>query len=296
MTTASIPVSAAPRPATAPREKAPKGAVDTHIHLLGQSGEFPLSPARVEDPAGLDLDGFIAAYRAQCTRLGIERCVVVHSILYGSDNTITLEAIRRLGPESRGICLLRDGASETELDALAGAGVKGIRLNYVHGGVLSWEGARALAPALAERGMHLQMLVNADKHMADIAEQIRTLPCPVVFDHIGWPDVAAGPSEPGFVTMTNLIREGVAYVKLSGLYRVAAAPWHDTDPLVAALVDANPERCLWGSDFPYIMLGGAEMPDAGQALDALFRVVTRDADRETILVSAPSRLYDFPLT
>jgi len=262
-----LPVSAPPRAASQPKERAPKGP--------------------------LDMDGFLTAYRTQCTTLGIRRTVVVHSILYGSDNAVTIEAVRRLGADARGIGLLRDGAPEAALDALRDAGIMGIRLNYVHGGVLSWEGAKALAPALTARGMHLQMLVNADKHMADLAPQIRALPCPVVLDHIGWPIVGAGPAEPGFAAMRALVADGAAYVKLSGLYRVADAPWQATDPLVASLVAANPERCLWGSDFPYIMLADAVMPDAGALYDAFCRVITREADRQTIMVDAPVGLYGF---
>ncbi len=288
-----IPISAAPRPASTPQQQAPEGAVDTHIHVLGAPDEFPLSPSRVEDPAGLTMDGFLNAYKSQCATLGIRRTVVVHSILYGADNAVTIEAVRRLGDDARGIGLLTDNATEAQLDALAEANIKGIRLNYVHGGVLSWDGAKALAPALADRGMHLQMLVNSDKHMAEIAGDIRALPCPVVFDHIGWPDVAAGPAEPGFQAMVALVKDGAAYVKLSGLYRVSTSPWHDTDPLVEALAQANPERCLWGSDFPYIMLADAEMPDAGLALDAFHRVVSSASARQTILVDAPVALYGF---
>ncbi len=288
-----ISTSAPPRPASPPQEKAPAGAVDTHIHMLAGASEFALSDARVEDPAPLDMDRFLAAYRAQCDTLGIARCVIVHSIIYGTDNAVTLEAIRRIGPNARGIGLLPDGAPEADLDALAQAGIKGLRLNYVHGGVLSWDGAKALAPMLAARGMHLQMLVNADKHLVDLQDEIRALPCPVVFDHIGWPNVAAGPNEPGFAALRALVADGAAYVKLSGLYRVADAPFLDTDPLVASLVTANPQRCLWGSDFPYIMLADAKMPDAGGLLDAFHRVVTRAADRQTIMVDAPTALYGF---
>lgn len=289
----TIPTSAPPRGASAPQEKAPDGAVDTHIHMLAGCDEFTLSPKRVEDPAPLDMGGFLAAYGAQCDALGIRRTVVVHSILYGTENAVTIDAVRRLGPDARGIGLVPDGADENTLDSLAEAGIKGVRLNYVHGGVLSWDGAQALAPELAARGMHLQMLVNAHKHMETLAPQIRALPCPVVFDHIGWPDVAAGVGEPGFQAMLRLVADGAAYVKLSGLYRVSNAPWTNTDPLVAALANANPERCLWGSDFPYIMLADAKMPDAGQLLDAFHRVVTARAARHTILVDAPVALYGF---
>jgi len=239
------------------------------------------------------MDGFLAAYRAQCALLGISRTVVVHSILYGADNAVTLEAVHRLGPNARGICLVEDGAPETTLDDLADANIKGIRLNYVHGGVLSWEGAKALAPALKARDMHIQMLLHSHLHTEELAADIRACPVPVVLDHIAWPDLSLGLQDPGFQTLLKLISEGHLYVKLSGLYRTSSAPYEATDPFVAALVETAPERCLWGSDFPYIMLADAQMPNAGKLLDAFHRVVTRAQDRQTILVDAPTTLYGF---
>lgn len=288
-----LPTSAPPRPVSSPKRKAPAGTVDTHIHMLAGMSEFPLWDKRVENPAhGFNMNRFIETYRTQMETLGIARTVVVHSILYGSDNSVTLEAIRRLGPNARGIGLLQDGASEAEVDRLAEAGVKGIRLNYVHGGVLSWNGAKALAPMLRGRGMHLQMLVNTDKHMDELAQDIRACPVPVVFDHIGWPDISQTPEEKGFQTLCDLMKEGHAYTKLSGLYRLSQSPFGETDPFVSALVDANPERCLWGSDFPYVMLADAIMPDAADLLDAFMRVVP-DAHQKDILVANPESLYGF---
>lgn len=290
-----LPISDAPRPARAPDPKAPAGAIDSHIHILAAGQEFPLWENRVEDPAkGMDMDAFIAAFRQQMQQLGIARTVVVHSILFGSDNSVTIEAIARLGQDTaRGIGLLVDGAPEAELDALHVAGIRGIRMNYVHGGVLSWEGAKALAPALAERGMHLQMLINTHKHLVDLKEEIENFPAPIVFDHLGWPDIALGPEEDGFQTLCNLMRDGHVYTKLSGLYRLSSQPFTDTDPFVAAALAANPDCCLWGSDFPYIMLADAHMPDAADLLNAFHRVVTDPAQQRKILVETPEELYGF---
>lgn len=268
--------------------------MDSHIHILAAPSEFPLWDNRVEDPAkGFTMDDYLTAYADQCARLNISRTVVVHSILYGADNSVTIEAIRRLGNEARGIGLVKDGADEEALDSLAVNNIKGIRLNYVHGGVLNWPGAQALAPALKARDMHIQMLLHSHLHIEELADDIRACPVPVVFDHIGWPDLTLGVENKGFQALLNLIKDGHAYVKLSGLYRVSNAPYGDTDPLVAALAEANPERCLWGSDFPYIMLGDATMPDAGQLLDRFHAVVTSENARKTILVDAPTSLYDF---
>lgn len=289
-----ISTSAAPTIALPPHKKAPKGAVDTHIHMLAAASEFPLSPTRVQNPAAdIDMDGFIARYKTQMETLGIDRTVVVHSIMYGADNAVTLEAIRRLGKNAKGIGLLQDGASEAEIDAFADAGIKGLRINYIHGGILTWDGAKAMIPMLKDRDMHIQMLVNTDKHLVDLAPEIRACEVPVVFDHIGWPDdISTGPSEPGFQALCHLLSEGHAYAKLSGLYRLDTAPFPRTDPFVAQLVRANPERCLWASDWPYIMLADAVMSDAGTLLDAFDRVVP-DNLRQQILVDNPTKLYEF---
>ncbi|RLJ59020.1 putative TIM-barrel fold metal-dependent hydrolase [Litoreibacter meonggei] len=290
-----LPTSAPPNAANTPRQKAPQGAVDSHIHMLAAASEFPLWENRVENPAeGLDMDGFIARYRAQMDTLGIARTVVVHSILYGGDNAVTLEAIRRLGPDTtRGVALLPDGAPEAKLDALAAAGVKALRLNYIHGGILTWQGAKALAPALAARDMHLQILASANRHIPEIADDIRRLPCPVVVDHMGWPDLARGTDDPGFQTLCRLLSEGHAYAKLSAPYRVCAPPFTEATPFAAALAQANPERCLWGSDWPFIMLADAAMPDAGTLLDRFHDAVSGNADRQRILVDNPVALYGF---
>ena len=281
-------------PPSAPGFDMPTGACDTHFHMLAGSEDFALWEGRVEDPApGRNFDQWIEAFQTHCAKIGVTRGVVVHSIFYGGDNAITLETVRRLWPGFKGICLVKDGAGAAELDALAAAGITGVRLNYVHGGLLSWDGAKAMAPMLAERGMHIQMLMNADRHMADLAADVASLPCPVVFDHIGWPNLDAGISEPGFSALCEAIKGGNAWVKLSGVYRLCNAPYTEADDHVAALVAANADRCLWGSDWPHIMLADAKTPDTGVLLDAFARAVPNAETRTKILVSNPQNLYQF---
>lgn len=271
----------------------PLGSCDAHVHMPGGPG-YAMSSGAVEALADdRSFDDWIALFRTHLDTLGLNRAVIVQSILYGSDNSVTLAALRALGDTARGIGLLRDGSPERSLDDLAQGGIRGLRLNYIHGGILTWDGAQAMAPALAARDMHLQMLVSAEDHLADLADGIRALPCPVVLDHMAWPDIAAGPDAPTFARLCDLLASGDVWVKLSGLYRVADAPWDATDAFVARLVAANPERCLWGSDWPHIMLNGAQMPDAGALLDAFMRVVTDEATRQRILVDNPATVYGF---
>ncbi|WP_227271625.1 amidohydrolase family protein [Roseobacter weihaiensis] len=283
-----------PPAAATPRQRAPDRACDTHVHLLAGAGEFPLWDGRVENPApGPDLAGWLAKYRAHLEGLGCTRGVIVHSILYGSGNAVTVEAVRRMGTGFRGVGLLPDGATGADLDQFAAWNMAAVRLNYVHGGVLSWEGAKTMAPALAARGLHIQMLAHADRHLADLYDDVHSLPVDVVFDHIGWPAEDLSPESAGFQALCALLAEGKAWVKLSALYRMCDAPYRQTDALVAKLVEANPERCLWGSDWPHLMLAGAQMPVAARLLDAFDRVVSDAPTRQRILVDNPARLFGF---
>lgn len=271
----------------------PKNSCDAHVHLVG-GPEFPLWEGRVEDPApGPDFEEWLDKYRLHLYTLGCARGVIVHSILYGTDNSVTLRAVQELGDGFKGVGLLPDGASDGELDAFRTAGIMALRLNYVHGGVLSWDGAMEFAPRLADRGMHIQMLLNTHKHMVDLADDIRALPVPIVIDHMGWPDLKLGQNEPGFETLCQLLAEEHVYVKLSALYRLCPAPYDQADAFVARLLAANPDHLLWGSDWPHLMLGDAQMPAGDGVLGTFLRTVTSQEHRQKILVDAPERLFGF---
>ncbi|MEL6913400.1 MAG: amidohydrolase family protein [Pseudomonadota bacterium] len=285
-----MPRAQMPPAPTAPRRRAPAGAVDSHLHLVGS--DFPLWEGRVEDPADdAALDGWLARYRALMAALGLEKAVLVHSILYGTDNSLTMEAVRRLGPVAKGVGLLPDDASAGDIAAFAEARMVAVRLNYVHGGVLSWAGAKAMAPMLAAHGLHIQMLLHSHEHMAEIAGDIPALGLPLVIDHLGWPDLSRGTEDAGFETLLRLLGEGHVHLKLSALYRLCPAPYDRAAPFVEAAIAANPDALLWGTDWPHLMLAEARMPAAAALLDA-FDAVASDDVRQRVLVTNPQRLFD----
>lgn len=284
-----------PLPPEAPAAPLPQGACDAHVHLVAGPMDFPLWDGRVENPApGPDFEGWLALYHQHLDTMGFQRGLIVHSILYGTDNSVTVAALRHMGQNFKGVGLLPDGATDAQLDQFVAWNMAAVRLNYVHGGVLTWDGAKAMAPALAERGLHIQMLAHADLHMTEIADDIRALPVPVVFDHLGWPSGPLTPDSPGFQTLCALLSEGHVYVKLSAAYRMCAAPYTDAADCIAALINANPERCLWGSDWPHLMLADAELPKAHEMLNALDAVIPGSATRDRIFVSNPEELFAFP--
>lgn len=276
---------------TPPKAVLPAGACDAHVHMVAD--DMPLWDGRVEDPAPGSFTDWCARFEDHLSALGLSRVVFVHSILYGGDNTITTRAVEAFGDRARGICLVSDGAEEAVLDDLKAKRTAGIRLNYVHGGLLSWNGAKALAPALSERDMHIQMLLHTHRHMLEIAKDIAALPVPVCLDHIGWPDLSLGLEEPGFQALLRMVSEGDVYVKLSGIYRVEGVPYEVASEAVARLTAANPERCVWGSDWPHLMLADAAQPNAGDLLNAFLDAVPSEAERQAILVDTPAQLYGF---
>ncbi|MEL7098671.1 MAG: amidohydrolase family protein [Pseudomonadota bacterium] len=279
-----------PAPQT-PETKLPTDACDTHVHLMGGQGDFPLWEGRTENPAdGIDFDGWIKMYHEHLDTLGFSRGIIVHSIFYGKDNTVTLTTLETLGPRFKGVGLLPDGATRADVRALADNGIKAVRLNYVHGGVLSWDGAREMAHLLADHGMHIQMLLHADKHLDDLAKDIERLPVPLVIDHLGWPSADLSVSGPGIATACALMGEGHIHMKLSAPYRMVGPPYEPAAALIRRYLDAADERCLWGSDWPHVMLNGAEMPHAADLLDQVGRLTTPE-ERQTVFADTPSALF-----
>ena len=269
-----------------PRAPLPARACDCHVHLIGD--DFPLWEGRVEDPPAGTLDTWLDRYRTHLRVLGVSRGVIVHSILYGGDNSVTLEATRRMGANFRAVCLISDAATEAEVAALAAQGCKAVRLNYVHGGLLSWQGMKRLAPMLADHGLHVEMLAHSHLHLEELAPQVPDLPVEIVFDHCAWPDPDLGVTK-GQKALERLLAEGKAWTKLSATYRHTPQP----KALLTRLAAANPDRILWGSDWPHLMLNGVAMPDAGAQLNTLLEALPDPVTRQKLFTDNPERLYGF---
>ena len=278
----------APFAATIPKTKLPDGSWDAHVHLLG-GPLHPLSPTRAENPApGYDFEDWLTLYRAHMAALGCTRGLIVHSILYGTDNTVTLQAVKEMGHGFKGVGLLPDGATKAQIADFAQSDICAVRLNYVHGGVLTWAGAKEMAPALADNGMHIQMLLHADLHIEEIAADIRALPTPLVIDHCGWPTNLSAHTA-AIDTLCDLLSDGHIWIKLSAPYRFSEVSVA-AHPLMRRLLNANPDQCLWGSDWPHIMLNGTGMPHAPDLLDS-FCQITRPDEHAKIFCQNPDRLF-----
>jgi predicted TIM-barrel fold metal-dependent hydrolase len=290
-----IPACAAPLPPHPPKIPLPPGACDTHAHVFGPAARFPYAADRSYTPPDAPLE----KYLGMLGTLGFARGVLVQGSAHGSDNSAMLDALGRQPARLRGVAVADENVAPTELRRWHGLGVRGLRFNhFFRGGQLHYRGgvpltaARMLAPAMKDLGWHLQLWID----VADLPETLtilQALDLPVVIDHMGRTD--AGIAGAGFQSLLRLLGTGGCWVKLSGAHRVSrkSPDYPDAQPLQQALVAENPDRLIWGGDWPHPRMEG-EMPDVGHLLD-LFQQWTPDAAiRHRILVANPARLYGFP--
>jgi predicted TIM-barrel fold metal-dependent hydrolase len=284
----------------------PQGACDCHVHVFPDPERFPFWSGRAYTPPVATADDLLDLQKA----MGFDRVVIVQPSVYGTDNAATLDGLRQLGPQrARGVAVIGADTPDGALDAMQQAGIRGIRVNLETGGVTDPAAAgRILDDAVARlqgRPWHLQVYARLPV-VAALQERLSTLPVPVVFDHFAGALADRGVEQPGFDTVLGLVRAGRAYVKISGAYRASnAAPnFPAVAPLARALVAANPERIVWGSDWPHpdsVAVTGRKatdiaqpMPvDDGAVLNLLTSWVPEQTVRRMILVDNPARLYGF---
>jgi 2-pyrone-4,6-dicarboxylate lactonase len=290
------PLCAAPdRAPHLPRIPFPRGACDCHAHVVGPASEFRYAAERIYTPP----DSTWADYRALLDLLGIERAVLVQPSVYGTDNTAMLSALAAARTGLRAVAVVKEDISASELDALHRAGVRGLRFNVVDRrearNVVPAEALRAMARRIAPLGWHLELLVNLDQ-AAGFATALADMPAPIVIGHMGYPrdGIRAFMESSAFSDLKRLLDGGRCWIKLSGPYRISPRPlpYDDVDALAQALAKTAPERMLWGTDWPHVMLKGA-MPNDGDMCDLIERWVAEAPTRMRILVDNPAELYGF---
>ena len=280
-----------------PQRPPPPGACDSHMHIF--DARFAPSPHWPRTPPHAPVD----AYRQLQRRLGTERAVVVTPSTYGTDNACMLDALDQLGDRARGVAVLGQNVDADELARLAARRVCGLRVNFVS--PQSWGAttpemlatlARKLAAHPACAGWHVQIFAHPEQIVA-MAPQLQALPVPLVIDHLGRIDPTQGPEALAYGVLRALLDGGNAWVKLSGAYMrsaMHATAYADTLPLGRALVQAAPERLVWGSDWPHTTEAPGTVNDA-DLLDLLQAWAGSDAVADRILVDNPARLYGFDI-
>ena len=268
----------------------PPGATDCHAHVFGAREVYGYADNRLYTPPPGVL---LKEYLAMLDGIGFSRGVMVHTGVHGTNNQVVLDAMAQTGVRLRAIALLREDVTDTELEALDKAGVRGFRANLVAKIGVQFDAAKRLAARVARLGWHAQFLMDIE-NFPDFDRIAAEFPSVMVIDHMGRPDVAKDTNAPGFQALLRALKTGRVWSKLSAPYRTsrAAIPYNDLNPFAQALVAAAPNQLVFGTDWPHVMMEG-EMPNTGTLVQQLAVWVPDEATRNKILVDNPARLFGF---
>jgi predicted TIM-barrel fold metal-dependent hydrolase len=278
---------------------------DSHVHIVGPHERYPQVPERTY-LAGV---ASVAALKALGASRGIARFVVVQPSFYGADNSATLDALDELSGHGRGVAVIDPQAISPEtLVMFHRRGVRGLRINLYSpvkapGGDTLEASFAATAAAARTHGWHVQVIAPLPGLLPN-ADVLARSPVPVVIDHYGLyggrrPDSAEGRR------LLDLARLPHVWMKLSAPYR------HDRGPLnmvpdrewIAALLEAAPDRCVWGSDWPHPPHAsdqkGANLEASYRPLsyatliDEFLAALPSQNHAERVMRDNPERLYGF---
>jgi predicted TIM-barrel fold metal-dependent hydrolase len=285
-----------PRGVTRPKVPPPSNACDTHAHVFGPADRFPYAEDRSYTPPDAPLE----KYLTMLDTVGFARGVLVQGSAHGRDNSAMLDALRREPARLRGVAVADADVSPSDLHQWHELGVRGLRFNnFFRDGQLHYRGgvplsaAKMLASVMADLGWHLQLWIDV-KDLPQTVAALRSLGLPVVIDHMGRTDARAGTATEGFQCLVRAVGDGWCLAKLSGAHRLSrqAPDYPDARPFHEALVRANPERLVWGGDWPHPRVEG-EMPDAGHLFELFQAWTPNEATQQRILVTNPAQLYGF---
>lgn len=268
----------------------PPGAVDAHCHVFGPGATFPYAPERKYTPCDAPKEKLFALRDF----LGFERCVIVQATCHGRDNRALIDALQEGGETARGIASVGPEISADELTAMHQAGVRGVRFNFVKRLVDNTpkEVFLTIAQKVANFGWHIVVYFEA-QDLADLTPFLRELPTTIVVDHMGRPDVAKGADHKDFQRFVALLEDNPnIWTKVTCPERltVDGPDYADVVPFGRCLVEAFPDRVLWGTDWPHPNMK-SHMPDDGVLVDFIPRIAVTADERQALLVDNPMRLY-----
>lgn len=273
-----------------PRFTPPPGAVDAHCHVFGPQAQFPFSPKAKYLPQDAGPDALFAL-RA---RLGFARNVIVQASCHGTDNAATLNGIAVSGGTCRGVAVVDPAISDAELDALHTGGIRGVRFNFLKRLVDDAPKDKFLdvAQRIARLNWHVVLYFEADI-LEEMKPFLAAIPVPIVIDHMGRPDVRQGPDGADTTAFRALLdSRGDIWTKVTCPDRLdpAGPPYADFVAAVRPLVEAYPDRVLWGTDWPHPNMETV-LPDDGALVDVIPEIAPTAELQHKLLVANPMRLY-----
>jgi 2-pyrone-4,6-dicarboxylate lactonase len=271
-----------------PKFRLPPGACDAHCHVFGPAARFPYAPGRRYTPA----DAPKEMLRALHDHLGVERAVIVQASCHGTDNAAMLDCIASYPKRYRGVAIVDDSFTDADFDKLDAGGVRGVRFNFVRhlGGAPDMAVFARVIDRIKQRGWHVVLHLDAPD-IIPLSGMIRKLPLPFVIDHMGRVPAAAGVDQPPLRALIELSRLENCWIKVCSAERISLPPYAAAVPIAQALVEAAPERVLWGTDFPHP--NATHEADEADLVDLIPQFTSDAAQQHKLLVENPARLYGF---
>ena len=267
----------------------PPHACDAHCHIFGPGATFPYAPDRTYTPPDAPKHALAALHSV----LGIERAVLVQASCHGTDNRAMLDAIKTSGGRYRGVAIVDASFTETDYAALHDDGIRGVRFNFVEhlGGKPDMGLFHRVVQRIRPLGWHLVVHLDA-ADIPEVSTLLRPLSVPFVIDHMGRVKADGGLEQRPFRALLDLMKLDTCWVKVCGAERVSTAgpPFLDAIPFARAIVNAAPDRVLWGTDWPHPNVGRF-MPNDGDVEELVSEIAPDEEQREKLLVQNPANLY-----
>jgi 2-pyrone-4,6-dicarboxylate lactonase len=281
----------APDPNTKqPKFRPPPLACDAHCHIFGPAAKFPYDPDASYHPPDAPFEGLQKLHSI----LGFERAVIVHASCHGPDMRATLDGIKRSKGAYRGTAIIDESYGDKEFAEMEAGGIRGVRFNFVQhlGGRPDMGLFHRTVARLKEMDWHLILHLDA-QDLVEFREMFMRIPVPMVIDHMGRVQAAAGLEQQPFKVLLDFMKNQNTWVKITGAERISSKgpPFDDAVPFAQALIAAAPDRILWGTDWPHPNV--KVMPNDGDLVD-LFPLMAPEPELQyKILVDNPARLYGF---
>jgi 2-pyrone-4,6-dicarboxylate lactonase len=260
--------------------------------VFGPFDRHPVLAHRRYDPPSAPL----ADYLRTLDETGFDNGVVVHASAYGFDNGCTREAVLAAADRLIGVCVVQPAISDGELETLNRDGFRAVRVTSTgprakqYPGSIDFDELRQLAPRLRALGWHAQVWANCASIVME-RERLAAYGIPIVFDHMGYPDAEAGAEDSVFRSFVSMLADGDFWAKMcpirlgkSDATYASIRPFHDR------ILEAIPERALFGCDWPYLSMP-ADPARTCRLVDLFDEWTPDDALRRRVLVDNPARLF-----
>jgi predicted TIM-barrel fold metal-dependent hydrolase len=271
-----------------PRFTLPSGSCDAHCHVFGPAVRFPYAPNRRYTPEDAPKEALAALH----AHLGLDRAVIVQASCHGTDNAAMLDCIASDPQRYRGVAVVDDSFADADYDKLDRGGVRGVRFNFVKhlGGAPDMAVFKRVLDRIKDRGWHVVLHLDAPD-IVPLSPMIRALPLPFVIDHMGRVPAAGGVDQPALRALIDLSRLENCWIKVCGAERISMPPYAAAVPIAHAIVEATPERVLWGTDFPHP--NPTHEADEADLVDLVPQYAPDALAQRRLLVDNPARLYGF---